>query len=390
MQVDHVMTINRDTPSLPARPTILHVAHTLDGGVPRCVNALVSDQVERGWDVVVACPAESDVAIHARKLGVEHDCWIATRGPGRGVPREISRLVHIIDNRRPVLVHLHSSKAGLAGRIAIHGRRATIFHPHGWSFDAVDGLAGLGSTIWERFATRWADAVVCVSESERRRGEAQGLKVRWSVIANGIDLSEFRVATEHDRDAARALLSIPADPLVVCVGRLCDAKGQDVLLSAWPRVLERVPSARLVLVGDGPDRESLERMARPRVDFVGFQSDVRDWLAAADVVAVPSRREGMAYAMLEAVARSRSVVSSDVPGACEVIADDAGAIVPIENPDLLAASLAERLENPALAAAEGAAGRHRVEISFNVQLTVKAAADLYSDVLSARAAATHV
>ena len=381
------MTINRVVTSSLVQPTVLHVAHTLDGGVPRCVNALIRDQTERDWHVVVACPDESDVARYAQKSGAEHECWVATRGPGRTVPGEIRQLARIIRSRRPDVVHLHSSKAGLAGRLVIRGRRATVFHPHGWSFDAADGFVGWSSVVWERFSTRWADAIVCMSETERRRGESRGIRARWRLIPNGVDLSEFAVASDEDRRAARALLSLSSDPLVVCIGRLCDAKGQDILLSAWPSVLARVPSARLALVGDGPDREMLERMARSRVDLVGFQSDVRDWLAAADVVVLPSRREGMALAMLEAMARRRSVVATDVPGAREAIGDDAGAIVPIEDPALLAAALAERLENPELAAAEGAAARRRVEASFDVRWAAEATANLYADILAARAAA---
>ncbi|MYW34882.1 glycosyltransferase, partial [Streptomyces sp. SID2119] len=151
---------------------------------------------------------------------------------------------------RPHVVHAHSAKAGLAGRIAVRGRVPTVFQPHAWSFEAVDGRTAELALGWERFGARWADHILCVSESERRTGQQAGITARWSVIHNGIDLDRFRPGGQADRTAARASLPLldgvdPQAPLVVCVGRLTRQKGQDVLLDAWRRL--RVPGARLVL-----------------------------------------------------------------------------------------------------------------------------------------------
>ncbi|WP_420713241.1 glycosyltransferase family 4 protein, partial [Streptomyces sp. Tu 6176] len=106
----------------------------------------------------------------------------------------------------------------------------------------------------------------------------------------------------------------PHAPLVVCVGRLCRQKGQDVLLRAWGPVAERVPGARLVLVGDGPDHDRLRDLAPPSVAFTGAVADPLPWYRAADVVVLPSRWEGMALAPLEAMACARPVVAADVGG----------------------------------------------------------------------------
>jgi glycosyltransferase involved in cell wall biosynthesis len=108
-------------------------------------------------------------------------------------------------------------------------------------------------------------------------------------------------------------------PHAVCVGRLCRQKGQDVLLEAWPEITERVPGARLVLVGDGPDLEALRTGAPPGVIFAGNVADPRPWYHAADLVVLPSRWEGMALAPLEAMACSRPVVVTDVTRARECL-----------------------------------------------------------------------
>ena len=117
-----------------------------------------------------------------------------------------------------------------------------------------------------------------------------------------------------------------------------------------------------MLVGDGPDEESLRSNAGPRVHLVGKRADVADWLAAADVVAFPSRWEGMSLGMLEAMAIGRSVVATDVGGAEEALGGEAGAVVPPGDAAALASAIVERLRDPARTAAEGRAARERAEI----------------------------
>ena len=142
-------------------------------------------------------------------------------------------------------------------------------------------------------------------------------------------------------------------------------KGQDVLLEAWPSVVDQVEGAQLALVGSGPEEEQRENRAPKSVQFAGERTDVRDWLAAADVVVVPSRWEGMSLGLLEALARGRSVVATDVAGSAEAIGDDAEAVVPIGDRPALAAAIAATAEFR-LAAAEGHAARARAERDYDL------------------------
>jgi glycosyltransferase involved in cell wall biosynthesis len=359
------------------------VAQPLEAGVPRAAASLVADQVRRGLDVSVACPARSELRRLAREAGARALCWEATRSPGPAVPRETLALARLVSAAGPDLVHLHSAKAGLAGRAAVRGRRATVFQPHAWSFE-VSGPQRAPALRWERFAARrWTDLVLCVSEAERRRAEEAGVRARFATVPNGIDLGRHPPAGKAERRRARERLGLGDGPLALAVGRLSEQKGQDVLLSAWPAVLRHVPEAELVLVGDGPARAALEARGAPRVRFEGARSDVHDWLAAADVVAMPSRWEGLSLVMLEAMASARSVVSSDVAGAREAIGD-AGAIVPTDAPAPLADALAERLADPALAGREGVAGRRRVERDFDLNRVTARVAELYGEVMERR------
>jgi len=306
---------------------------------------------------------------------VRHHRWPARRGPGPGSVVETARFARIVRASAPDLVHLHSSKAGLAGRLALRGRRATIFQPHAWSFLAVEGALRKAALTWERRAARWADTVVCVSEGERLAGVEAGIEAVWRVVPNGIDLAAF---PEADREGARRRLRLGGAPLAVCVGRLSRQKGQDVLVEAWREVEARVPGAELVLVGSGPDEAALRSRAR----LVG-EADVRDWLAAANVVVQPSRWEGLAYTVLEAMAGARAVVATDVAGMREALGADAQ-LVPSEDRAGLAAELAKRLLDPDAADAEGRALRRRAEELYDVRRATQAMAELYEEVVGRR------
>jgi glycosyltransferase involved in cell wall biosynthesis len=362
--------------------SILHVSQPTDGGVAGYVADVVADQVGRGWRVAVASPSYGELGSEVSAVGATHVDWTAGRAPGPSSLFDAARLRRIIEREDPALVHLHSSKAGLAGRLALRGRRPTIFQPHAWSFEAVRGPLRAAALVWERRAASWSSAILCVSEAERRRGEEHGLHAEWRVVPNAVDLAALPEASSKERSAARRRLELEERPTVVCVGRLCRQKGQDVLLDAWPAVRARVPEAQLVLVGDGPDGKALSRRANDGVRLVGRRSDVADWLAAADVVTLPSRWEGMSIGMLEAMARGRSVVASDVPGAEEALDREAGAIVPPEDAAALADALAERLLDPEQTAVEGHSARIRAERSHDLRKMTGAIAELYDELLA--------
>lgn len=336
---------------------------------------------------MVACPGSGLLSEEVVRLGYEHVLWEATRSPGRGVAAEVRGVRDIVGSLGPDVVHLHSSKAGLAGRLAMRGSRPTVFQPHAWSFSAVSGLTRAMSIRWERSAQKWTHATVCVGTDELSRGRAAGVLRdnlhRSHLLTNAIDPSRWPVT---DRSAARARLGLPVDvPLAVCVGRLCRQKGQDLLLSAWPQVTSGVQAAaqmrgaaapQLVLVGDGPDRAALERTRPPGVRLVGAD-DPHPWYAAADVVVVPSRWEALAMVPLEAQALGRLVVATDVDGMREVL-HPGQLIVPAERPVALAAALTQALSDRPAAAAIGGLARQMAEQQWALGCHQRRLRDIYA------------
>ena len=296
---------------------VLHVCQPTTGGAAQVVLDLARWQARQGKSVAVASPAGA-LADSVREAGIQYLGWSATRNPGPGTLLEARRLWSIYRTLRPREVWLHSSKAGLAGRLVpIHD---PIFVPHGWSFYAAEGYYSMKmAAAWEGFASRRTLAVICVSESEAAEGRRRGIG-RIVVRPNGVDTDKY---SPRDRLAARARLRLAPDArIAVCVGRLTRQKGQDALAASWGRVRSSFPSAELHLVGDGPLKESLRVRDYEGVVLDGAQLDPRDWYAAADLVVLASRWEGAPLVALEALAMGRPLIGYEVGGLRGLIGPD--------------------------------------------------------------------
>ncbi|MFF4182113.1 glycosyltransferase family 4 protein [Streptomyces sp. NPDC001691] len=353
--------------------SVLHLVQPVEGGVARVVTDLVRDQLRSGFRVTVACPEGGPLSTELTRLGARVCPWRATRSPGPALLGETLRAARLVRHVRPDVVHAHSAKAGVAARLAVRGRVPTVFQPHAWSFEAVGGLVALLSRAWERAAVRWTSRVVCVSEGERATGLRAGVRASCSVIPNGVDLEHYNAPDTPCGEGA---------PLVVCVGRLCRQKGQDVLLRAWRDIHASVPGAHLVLVGDGPDLAALRARAPGSVSFVGSVSDTAAWYRAADLVVLPSRWEGMALAPLEAMACGRPVVVTDVGGSAESLAPGHAplCLVPPDAPDALAHAVTHLLTHPSLRGVLARQGHEHVSTTHDVRQTARSIAEVYRDV----------
>jgi glycosyltransferase involved in cell wall biosynthesis len=366
--------------------SVLHVSQPTEAGVARYVVGVAADQLARGWRVVVACPSGGHLATELGAQGVPRLPWPARRSPGVHTGPETWRLRQLIGAVQPDVVHLHSAKAGLAGRLAVRGERPTLFQPHGWSWLAVRGTTAHGALAWERLAARWTDLVVCVGEGEAAHARHRRVGARHVVIRNGVALASFTPATEQTRAAARNRLGIDRQaPLAVCLGRLTRQKGQDVLLTAWPQVARHCPAAQLCIIGDGEAPPTPGGHPLPGVHFVPSVTNPRPWYTAADVVVLPSRWEGLSLTLLEALASGCSVVASDIPGLAEAIAPGVGARVPPGDTTALASAVARRLTDASLRAAEGQAAAVAAQ-AFDVRCTHEQLAAITIQVAQCRSA----
>ena len=306
--------------------------------------------------------------------------------------RDVAALAHlcrVMRAQRPAIVHTHTSKAGFVGRLAarLAGVPAVIHQPHGHIFY---GYYGSGRTAFyialERIAARWTDRIVTLTDRgiEEHLARKIGRRAQYRTVPSGVPTAALRAAAPS-RSVARARLGLPEDAFVVAgLGRLVPVKGFDVLIAALRPLAEAVPSARLVLIGDGPQRDELQVAARDlgvggRVLVTGVTSDITGWLAAADVLAAPSRNEGMGRAIVEAMALGLPVVGAEVGGIPAVVADgETGWLVPPGDSLALAAALIELARDEALRIKLGTAAVTRAE-AFSSDVAHAAMCAIYDE-----------
>lgn len=249
-----------------------------------------------------------------------------------------------------------------------------------------------GSLIRRRCMT--ADAFVACSPAIREELLAAGYAPeRLHSISNGVPLPPPR--SQKRRLAARLTLAEihsslqldPPAPLVVYTGRLHEAKGLSDLVAAWATIIPSHPTARLWLVGEGPQRSDLQSQIEARglnqsIRLPGVFDNVEDMLEAADAFVLPSYVEGMSLAMLEAMAAGLAVVASDIPGNRTLVEHQThGLLVPTHDPSRLADALRRVLEHPDLAQQLGCAARRRVEAEFSLEQTTRQHLELFAELI---------
>jgi L-malate glycosyltransferase len=221
-----------------------------------------------------------------------------------------------------------------------------------------------------------APATHFLAASEAQRLELQARGVATGAIAVSYDGIEVARFAGGDREGARRHLGIPAGrPVALVPARLHPMKGHADLLAAVPELRRRVPEALVLCAGAGPLEAELHRLAAAAglagaIRFLGHREDIPELLAAADLVLLPSRREGLPAALLEAWAARRPVVATAVGGVPEALTDGReGRLVPAGAPAALAAAAADLLLDPGLRDAMAARGAATVASRFEVAAT---------------------
>jgi glycosyltransferase involved in cell wall biosynthesis len=229
------------------------------------------------------------------------------------------------------------------------------------------------------------DQLIAVSQSiERKIADEHRTGAPVRLIYNGVDLQRY----DHQDPCCTLREEYgmePGSPIVGVVARLEPEKGHQTLIEAWPHVLRSVPSAYLLIVGEGSRRDFLEQWAAAhkvahRVIFTGRRDDIPAVTAALDVAVLPSWREAQGLSILEAMALSRPVVASDVGGIPEMVEDGVtGLLVEHDNPVALAEAIIRLLTDHAFADTIARAGHDLVHDRFCIEIMVKSIEQIYDE-----------
>ncbi|MBE6380729.1 MAG: glycosyltransferase family 4 protein [Lentisphaerae bacterium] len=294
------------------------------------------------------------------------------------------------------VVHTHSSKAGLIGRLAAHKAKVPcIVHTvHGQAFHAYEkAWKNFIYKTSERMAARRSDRIFAVAQA--MIDQCVSAKIapakKYKVVYSGMDMESFLTAQREN--ALRESLQIPSDaPVIGTLARLFELKGYEDVMQAFPLVLKAVPQAHLLIVGDGILREKLEKAAHDgkfadRVHFAGLVSpdQVPRYLTQMNVLWHLSLREGLPRSVVQALACGIPACGYALDGTPEVIFDrQTGCCVPAGDFRTIASRTVELLLDPDLAASQGAAGRKLVKTRFDKDRMAAILLDEYIDILKGK------
>jgi len=369
---------------------------------------LIHHLAGEGHEVVVACAMDEEGKGLRRHLGPAGYETLAVPLSRRLRPgllgADLATLTGALRRGGFDILHLHGPLPGVQGRLAAHQARIplVIHQAHGFWFHAAMPLWQRGpATVLE-----WVLGRCCTDRLVVVNREDEALARRWRfrprpeeilrVPGVGVDTRRFRPPDAEDR-AARAALGLPPQGrLVAFVGRVVREKGLRELVEALEILFEHHPDLHLIVMGEAlpsdRDRDTsrwLRRrsLLRPgRIHLLGRRHDVDRVLRAVDLFCLPTHREGMPVALLEAMASGLPCVATDVRGAREALGSPpAGLLVPARNPAALARALDRLLEDPATSRRLGLQARERVQREYCVEAALAPLADLYRDLLPASA-----
>jgi len=363
----------------PRRIKVLHLVTSLEVGgaqhgmllgLPR----FDSDQYEH---IVCSIMDRMQMASQFREAGIEVRSLGLSRKTDIGV---VLRLRALLKEMRPDVLHTYLLHGNILGRLI--GRLV-----------GVPVIIGSERTIgqarkWGRLATRLTnpltDAVEVNSEIGGRAIE-RDLGVpseKIELVRSGLDLSVFSSANR--RDELRSEFGVTADQhLIVYMGRLRTVKGVEFGIRAFATALEQLPNIRMVLAGEGDQRNFLGSLVSElgiseQVEFLGVRNDVPELLGAADSVLMPSLTEGFPRTAIEAMAAGKPVIATNVGGTPEAVIDgETGILVPARDSDALASAIVRLVGDSDLQARLGAAGRERAAQNYSVDKYVSRLDEMY-------------
>lgn len=256
-----------------------------------------------------------------------------------------------------------------------------------WIDGDLYGLQRAGKLVVQgtRLLLKHAGAVMIVLSTRMSRYlQTNGFDLPGTeLIPNGVDIQRFQPENLNTIDTA-------SEHTVTCVSKLRYEKGIDVLLQAWRIVQAQEPTARLVIVGDGPIHKQLERLAQElqiaqSVEFTGLKSDVPQQLQRGLINILPSRWEGMPNALLEAMASGRACIATHVSGSEDLIEPGInGLLVESEQYEHMAQAILTLLHNPTLARRYGQAARHKVEQEYTLEYVTNRYIEVYRRITKTR------
>jgi len=331
---------------------------------------------EKGYVVIIGCPADSALAQRAAEAQV---VTFSLSMKGSLALSSVWRLRRWIKEQAPDIIHAQTAHAHSAAALALYGKTTPLVVARRVNFP----LSRSGFTRWKYGR---AQAIIAISRAVRTTLEQAGIATKKiHIVSDGVVLpSESQPKAEKITSA----LNVPVGhKLVLCIANLSAEKDHETLLQAWKIVEHYGAQAQLILVGDGERRSILEDLVLSlelkACRFVGFRSDIAALLEAAYVVALSSREEGLGSILLEAQARGVPIVATNAGGIPEAVAHSrTGLVVPVGDVAAFAASLLQLLNDPEQHRRFAQEAKEHIERNFSAANIVDQHMTLYRQLLT--------
>ncbi|MBI3685605.1 glycosyltransferase family 4 protein [Candidatus Azambacteria bacterium] len=371
---------------MPLRKILFVITKAEIGGAQKYVRDLAHAAQRDGFDVTVASEANSHLWEEM------HDAEIPFREI-KSVRREISffgdiklfwELFWLIRKEKPDILHLNSSKVGAVGAVA--GKLAhvpyIIFTAHGWVFNEQRPKWQKSVfTLITKIAARFQDIIICVSEYDKKRAGELNIapEEKLVTIYNGVDVSALKPLS---RKEARVRLTLGEKDFVVgTVANFYKNKSLDTLVFA--AISAHSSPVKFVIIGEGPEKEKIEDLIakyklEDRFILTGAIQNAASYLKAFDVFALPSKKEGFPYALLEAMAAKLPCVASAVGGVPEILHDGKnGILISHMTPGKLWDAVAGLSKNKKRAQELGASAAETIALKFSLESSIQKTLGLY-------------
>ena len=302
-------------------------------------------------------------------------------------------IYRLIKRIKPHIVHTHTSKAGVLGRLAAClARVPIIIHtPHGHVFHSYYGYIMTKIIVLvERILSLMTDKITALTDRERDEHLEQGVASieKYVIIHSGVMLQQI-MNTNIDVETGKKEFDIPQNSNVIgVVGRLVPIKGHKYLVSAAKRIIKEFGNTVFVFVGDGYLEARLQRQAeslgvRKNIIFAGWRNDVIKILGLFDVLVLPSLNEGMGKVLIEGMALGKPIVASSVGGIIDLVKNgDNGILVPPRDSDGLSDAILNLIRNKKLAQELGKNGKAKVYPEYDTTVMIRQIEDLYESLLN--------
>ena len=286
------------------------------------------------------------------------------------------------------IVHTHSSKTGVIGRLAakLAGVPMIVHTVHGFAFPAAKNKFEKNIFLMmEWLGTKCSDKIICLHEADKRIAiDKLGAKdSQLAILANGIDTIKFSPALVDEKSKIREELGLPVNAIVIgMVGRLWEQKNPHALVNAALSILEKRNDVHFVFIGDGEFKASLIQKVKNKdkeeyIHFLGWRNDSERILKSFDIFTLPSLWEGMPLAILEAQATGLPCIVSNIQGNNTLVNDHNGLLVDLDKSDSYIRQLLMLIDNASLRNKLGEAGLESILSSHDINKRINRLSSLY-------------